>query len=82
MEFSSKLIALKEEGLSQEDLAITLNVSRQSIFKWESKQSLPELDKVIQLSNISQYQLLFIKNDVIIESRRWISLHNIKLKHI
>lgn len=71
MEFSSKLIALrKKKGLSQEDLAITLNVSRQSVSKWESKQSLPELDKVIQLSNIFSVPIDYLlKDDVIIEDQ-------------
>lgn len=38
--------------MSQEDLAEKMNVSRQSISKWESNQSVPEVEKIIQLSNI------------------------------
>lgn len=37
-------------GLTQEQLAEMLNVSRQSISKWEMEQSLPEIDKVILMS--------------------------------
>lgn len=47
MQFADKLIALrKARGLTQEDLASKLNVSRQAIGKWESGQSLPETDKI------------------------------------
>ena len=39
-------------GLSQEQLAGQLEVSRQSVSKWESDQSLPEITKVVQLSSL------------------------------
>lgn len=42
----------KALGLSQEQLAEQVGVSRQSISKWETGQSTPELDKLIQLSRI------------------------------
>ena len=42
----------KKAGWSQEELANQLNVTRQSVSKWESAQSIPDLDKVIQLSRI------------------------------
>ena len=37
-------------SMSQEDLAAALNVSRQSVSKWETNASVPELDKLIKLS--------------------------------
>lgn len=40
----------KVKGLSQEDLAEALGVSRQAVSKWESGQSSPDLDKIVQLS--------------------------------
>ena len=53
MHLSEKIILLrKRNGWSQEELAERLNVSRQSISKWESGQSVPELDKILQLSSI------------------------------
>ena len=53
MTFSDKLIALrKKAGWSQEDLAERLNVSRQSVSKWESAQSMPDIDKILQLSSL------------------------------
>lgn len=42
----------KKAGWSQEELANQLNVTRQSVSKWEGAQSIPDLDKVIQLSRI------------------------------
>ena len=39
-------------GLSQEQLAEKLDVSRQSVSKWEMDQSLPQLDKVLQLCEL------------------------------
>ena len=42
----------KEYGLSQEQLADKLGVSRQSVSNWESQQAYPEMDKVIQLCNM------------------------------
>ena len=53
MTFSDKLIVLrKKAGWSQEELAERLNVSRQSVSKWESAQSMPDIDKILQLSSL------------------------------
>lgn len=41
-----------EKEMSQGDLADALEVSRQSISKWETNGSVPELDKLIKLSEI------------------------------
>ncbi len=52
MNFSVKLQNLrKERNLSQEEFAEIMNVSRQAVSKWESGQSLPEIDKLIEISN-------------------------------
>lgn len=51
MALSEKLYTLrKKSGLSQEQLADRLNVSRQAISKWESGSSTPESDKLIAIS--------------------------------
>ncbi|MDF2566700.1 MAG: hypothetical protein K0R90_156 [Oscillospiraceae bacterium] len=53
MEFNQKLQKLrKEKGMSQENLAELLDVSRQAVSKWESGQSYPEMDKLISLSEL------------------------------
>ena len=41
-----------EQGLSQGDLADALDVSRQSISKWETDASIPELEKLLRLSEL------------------------------
>jgi len=51
--FSEKLLMLrKSKGFTQEQLAEELDVSRQSVSKWESEQAVPELDKIVALSRI------------------------------
>lgn len=52
MKLSDKIQYLrKEKGLSQEELAEICGVSRQSISKWEADITLPEIEKLILLSN-------------------------------
>lgn len=51
MTIGQKIIRLRNAAdISQEQLAETLGVSRQSISKWEMEQALPQLDKVVQLA--------------------------------
>ena len=53
MILANKIIALrKKAGWSQEDLADQLGVSRQSVSKWEGAQSIPDMDKIVQMSRI------------------------------
>lgn len=53
MTIGQKIIALRNSmGISQEKLAELLNVSRQSISKWEMDHSVPQIDKILQLSEI------------------------------
>lgn len=53
MILADKIIELrKKNGLSQEELAEKMNVSRQSVSKWEGAQSIPDLDKILALSQI------------------------------
>ena len=42
----------KKKGWSQEELAEMIDVTRQSVSKWESGQSLPDLDKILKLADI------------------------------
>ncbi len=51
MKLSDKIMELrKSKGMTQEELASTCNVSRQSISKWEADIALPELEKLLILS--------------------------------
>ena len=53
MILADKIMQLrKKEGWSQEELAEKLNVSRQSVSKWESSSSIPDLDKILVLSRL------------------------------
>ena len=53
MELSERIYTLRaKKGMSQGDLAEALDVSRQSISKWETGASVPELDKLIKLSQV------------------------------
>ena len=42
----------KSKGMSQEELADKVGVSRQAVSKWESEQATPDLDKVVIMSDI------------------------------
>ncbi|MCD7772278.1 MAG: helix-turn-helix domain-containing protein [Oscillospiraceae bacterium] len=64
MALSEKLYALrKKSGLSQEQLAEELNVSRQAISKWESGNSIPESDKLVAISNYFNVSLDYLLKD-------------------
>ena len=65
MTIGEKITLLRSAAnISQETLADKLNVSRQSVSKWEMDQSLPQIDKVLQICemfNISTDELLYDK---------------------
>lgn len=53
MEFNERLYNLrKQKGLSQEEVANELNISRQTISKWESSDSTPDMEKLKLLSEL------------------------------
>lgn len=63
MEFAEKLIALrKSRELTQEQLAEQINVSRQSISKWESGQVIPEVEKIVELSKVFDVTVDYLLN--------------------
>ena len=64
MKFGDKLIILrKKNGLSQEELAEKLGVSRQSVSKWESNNTYPETDKIVQICNLFDCSMDDLIND-------------------
>ena len=59
MIFADKLITLrKKAGWSQEELAEKLGVTRQSVSKWEGAQSVPDIDKILQLARCDHRLLI------------------------
>ena len=68
MMFSEKLTALrKKAGLSQEELAERLGVTRQSVSKWESGAAVPELVKAITLSELFGVSVDYLVKDALEE---------------
>ena len=64
MILADKIMTLrKKAGWSQEELAARLNVSRQSVSKWEGAQSIPDMDKVVQMSRLFGITTDFLLKD-------------------
>ena len=65
MNLNQKITQLRNDNnWSQEELAEKLNVSRQSVSKWESGQSKPDLDKIVVLSNILDVSTDYLLKDI------------------
>ena len=68
MILADKIISLrKKAGWSQEELAEQLGVTRQSVSKWEGAQSVPDMDKVVQMSRLFGVTTDFLLKDEIEE---------------
>lgn len=64
MILADKIINLrKKNGMSQEDLAEKIGVSRQAVSKWEGAQSIPDLDKIILMSSLFGVSTDFLLKD-------------------
>ena len=64
MSLNQKITQLRNDNnWSQEELAEKLNVSRQSVSKWESGQAKPDLDKIIALSDIFDVSTDYLLKD-------------------
>lgn len=68
MEFSSQLKKLRAEtGLSQEELAEKVYVTRQTVSNWENEKSYPDIHSLLLLSSLFHVSLdQLIKGDVIV----------------
>ena len=78
MSFNEKLIELrKKEGLSQEELGYKLNVTRQTVSKWELGQTTPEMDKLTEISKLFNISMVKNSSDRVVMKRYYDS----KLKH-
>ena len=70
MSFGDRLkVTRKQKGFSQEDLAEMLDVSRQSVTKWETGISYPEIRTLLELSCILEKDLDWLFSDEIIDRR-------------
>ena len=66
MILAEKIVKLRKQmGWSQEELAEKTNVSRQSVSKWESANSIPDLSKILLLSEIFSVSTDFLLKDEI-----------------
>lgn len=64
MKLSDKIIGLrKSNGMSQEELAEKLDVSRQAISRWESGTSMPDANNILQLSKLFGVTTDYLLND-------------------
>ena len=53
MILSEKIVMLRKKyGWSQEELAERLDISRQSVSKWESGASIPDLERIVSMSQL------------------------------
>ena len=67
MIMADKIIQLRKQfGWSQENLADTLGVSRQSVSKWESGNSIPDLNKILKMAEIFGVTTDYLLKDDII----------------
>lgn len=75
MKLYEKITALrKKSGLSQEELAIKMDISRQAVSKWESGQTVPDLSRIMQLSEIFNVSTDYLLKDE--ESERQNNISN------
>ena len=59
MNIGEKLFELrKKKNLSQEEVADKLNVTRQTVSKWETNQSTPDFDKIVPLCELFEIRII------------------------
>lgn len=69
MNLAEKIYELrKSRNWSQEELAQALDISRQSVSKWESNQAIPDSEKIIQLSHLFDVSTDYLLKDDLLES--------------
>ena len=59
----------KSKGLSQEELAIKLNVVRQTISKWEKGLSVPDSNMLISISEVLETPVSTLLGETVVESK-------------
>ena len=58
----------KSKGLSQQELAVKLNVVRQTVSKWEQGLSVPDSDMLISLSEVLETPVSILLGETVIET--------------
>lgn len=83
MKFNEKLLTIrKKQGLSQEELGLELQVSRQTISKWESGQSYPDFQRLVLLSDYFGMSLDELVKDLDVQDVREKNLTDEKVSAI
>lgn len=59
----------KSKGLSQQELAIKLNVVRQTVSKWETGMSVPDSDMLISISEVLEPPVSILLGETIVETK-------------
>ena len=76
MSLGEKLLKLrKKKGLSQEDVADILHVTRQTVSKWETDQSMPDFDKVVPICNLYEISTEELFHDGVSVSKNEENIH-------
>jgi len=66
MILADKILTLrKQNGWSQEELAEKMNVSRQSVSKWESAAAIPDINKILELAKLFEVTTDYLLKDTI-----------------
>ncbi len=83
MKFNEKLLKLrKEKGLSQEELGMEMQVSRQTVSKWEAGHSYPDFTRLVMLSDFFDMTLDELVKDIDVQEVRENSFTNEKIDSI
>lgn len=83
MKFNEKLLSIrKKKGLSQEQLGMELQVSRQTISKWEAGQSYPDFQRLVMLSDYFDMTLDELVKDIDVQDVREKSFTDEKVNSI
>ncbi len=80
---ADKIIRLrKKNGWSQEELADKMNVSRQAVSKWEGAQSIPDLEKILQLGELFGVTTDYLLKDDIEDEALTKDVICMRIKHV
>lgn len=70
--------AREKKNISQKEVARILNISRQSISKWENNRNLPDIDNLVRLSEIYEISIdELLKNDTLVDQSETV-MHQVR----